>query len=291
MTEHLLHGSQRRGVADVGAWIWFSALALAIYLGYRNRAAGYVTPEHGMGYWLGIVGGSAMLVLLLYPLRKKARWLRHWGPVRYWFRIHMLLGAVAPVLILFHANFQLGSLNSRVALYTMLLVAVSGLFGRYIYRQVHDGLYGHRISLQSLRDNAVETRAQILRVLATHPGLDQRLQRLEQRLQQPPGSVFSALARLFVMGGYIRLLHLGYRFHVRRLVRQRTRERNWTSTESRSSARRTRKLLAGHMRLLVNIAEFSFYERLLRLWHLLHFPLFLLMVLAGVLHVVAVHMY
>ena len=38
-------------------------------------------------------------------------------------------------------------------------------------------------------------------------------------------------------------------------------------------------------------AEFAFYDRLLRLWHLLHLPLFILMVAAVILHIVAVHMY
>jgi len=38
-------------------------------------------------------------------------------------------------------------------------------------------------------------------------------------------------------------------------------------------------------------AEFAFYDRLLRLWHLLHLPLFILLVAAVILHIVAVHMY
>ena len=38
-------------------------------------------------------------------------------------------------------------------------------------------------------------------------------------------------------------------------------------------------------------AEFAFYDRLLRLWHLLHLPLFVVLVAAAILHIVAVHMY
>jgi len=39
------------------------------------------------------------------------------------------------------------------------------------------------------------------------------------------------------------------------------------------------------------IAEFHFYERLFSLWHHLHFPLFLMLIVSGIVHVIAVHMY
>ena len=39
------------------------------------------------------------------------------------------------------------------------------------------------------------------------------------------------------------------------------------------------------------VAQFSLYERLFALWHILHLPIFFLMVLSAIVHVVAVHMY
>ena len=35
------------------------------------------------GYWVGVAGGVAMLALLLYPLRKRVRWMRDWGATRH----------------------------------------------------------------------------------------------------------------------------------------------------------------------------------------------------------------
>jgi hypothetical protein len=74
-----------------------------------------------------------MLLLLLYSVRKRVRWLARFGETRHWFRTHMMLGIVGPVLILYHCNFDLGDLNSKVALYCTLLVAGSGVLGRYLY--------------------------------------------------------------------------------------------------------------------------------------------------------------
>jgi len=88
-------------------------------IGWRDSEEGHLTPESGLSYWLGIGGASAMLLLLLYPLRKRMKALRGFGRLSAWFRIHMLLGVVGPALILFRCNFKLGSLNSNVALFSM----------------------------------------------------------------------------------------------------------------------------------------------------------------------------
>ena len=39
------------------------------------------------------------------------------------------------------------------------------------------------------------------------------------------------------------------------------------------------------------VAGFSFFERLLSMWHILHMPLFVMLLIAGIVHVYAVHMY
>ena len=39
------------------------------------------------------------------------------------------------------------------------------------------------------------------------------------------------------------------------------------------------------------VMEFESYERLFSLWHVLHLPLFFMLLIAGIVHVVAVHVY
>jgi len=39
------------------------------------------------------------------------------------------------------------------------------------------------------------------------------------------------------------------------------------------------------------VAEFRVYERLFSLWHVLHLPLFFMLLAAGIVHVIAVHVY
>jgi uncharacterized membrane protein YdcZ (DUF606 family) len=123
---------------------------LITYFGWIGRTERNITAEEGLGYILGIVGASLMAALLLYPLRKRVRFLRFLGTTKRWFFWHMVLGIIGPILILFHSNFALGSLNSRISLYCMLLVSGSGLIGRYLYSHIHNGLYGRKTTLRSL---------------------------------------------------------------------------------------------------------------------------------------------
>ena len=94
------------------------------------RDEAYVEAGNGLGYQLGIAGATMMLLLALYSVRKRVRALDSWGPLTLWFRVHMYLGVLGPLAILYHCNFQLGSLNSSLALISMLLVAGSGVVGR-----------------------------------------------------------------------------------------------------------------------------------------------------------------
>ena len=131
--------------------VWTVVIAALLLWGYHAHLERYISPRRGVGYWLGIVGGSMMLLLLIYSARKRAAWLRWMGGIPLWFEIHMMLGVVGPILILFHCNFKLGATNSNVALICMLLVAGSGVVGRYIYTRLHARMDGHELTLEQLK--------------------------------------------------------------------------------------------------------------------------------------------
>ena len=99
-------------MSGLGTLLFTAVVIAALYLGWTNRDEEYISADTGLGYWLGIVGSLMMLVLLLYPLRKSARFLRSLGKVPTWFRSHMFLGIVGPMLIVFHSNFHAHSLNA-----------------------------------------------------------------------------------------------------------------------------------------------------------------------------------
>lgn len=271
-------------------FLTFSGVAAIITYGWLHRSSSIIHADTGLGYYLGIAGGVSMLLLLLYPVRKKIRLLGKLGQVKHWFRIHMILGVAGPVLVLYHCNFQLGSVNSNVALFSMLLVAASGLVGRFIYKHIHNGLYGHKASLAELR-RSLQYRKQVLDTSFTlSPTIAQQLLALEQRMLRKR-NVF-----LHILGLPLNAFRMFLaRIMINRLVRQdlgqQAGSENWGRETLRLARKQASAMVRDYIRTVQKAADLSAYERLFSLWHFLHMPFFIMLVITGIIHVIAVHMY
>lgn len=277
---------RRRRITPAGIGFLLAALVLA--WGYRFPTEQYITPQSGFGYALGILGGSLMLVLMIYPARKRLPWLKVLGTTKAWFQLHMLFGVVGPMLILFHSNFRLGATNSNVALFCMLVVAGSGLFGRYFYAHIHHGLHGRKATLNELRDYAerlrqVSTDVSFLPELVDRIGVEEQV--LVRRCQRTP-----LLARPVAgaLGAFVARRHL--RSYVHRELKA-----GHAVGQPASQSSRLQEIAYGYIDARLGatrrVVEFSAFEQLFSLWHALHLPLFLMMLVAATVHVVAVHVY
>jgi len=265
--------------------------AVIIYVGWAGRAERNITAEYGLGYILGIVGASMMGVLLLYPVRKRVKLFRNLGTTEAWFSTHIVFGIVGPVLILYHSNFQLGSLNSRVALYCTLLVAGSGIIGRYLYTQFHSGLHGRKLTLQSLVKDLQESSRQISKAGGLLQEIQQHLALIDTQVLTPPETILESAIRPLLMSfktrwAYVRLSWIMHRKLIAGAMVSRA-----ISEHQRRLEATTRKYLSKHLREVRAIAHLNFYERMFSFWHVLHLPFFLMLVISAIVHVIAVHMY
>jgi hypothetical protein len=279
-----------RALTSISPMVLFAAACVGFAaLGMNAGLERFITPETGLGYWLGIVGGSCMILLLIYPARKRLKWLAPIGGIKPWFQIHMVLGIVGPLLVLFHSNFQTGSTNSNVALFCMLAVSGSGLIGRYFYSRIHTELYGSQTSLADLKGQITRMQ-QVSQSLAFVPDLSERLATAE-------AAMIAGLARL---PDALRPLALGLRAmlarhrinaYIRVAGMLRARQQRTLPEQLRRDTRAARELARRHIDMVRRVEELGTYERLFALWHVLHLPLFFMLLLAGIVHVVAVHMY
>ena len=269
----------------------YTLVALAIYVGWSNSDLNLVQAQQGLGYWLGIVGATLMALLLLYPARKRIRSFRSLGPVRHWFRIHMIFGVLGPVLVLFHCNFQLGSINSRIALFSTLIVAASGVIGRYIYSKLHYGLYGQRASLMSLREDLHEFRGSSSAVARLLPTINAELVAWEDGHLDKEAGVLGSFLYAVSIGLTSRVKSWQLARRARRMVAEIAQTSSVVAQHERALLRNAETYLARRILLVQKFAQYRSFERLFALWHIVHFPLFLLLVLAVIVHVLAVHMY
>jgi hypothetical protein len=268
-----------------------SATVVVLWIGWLNRDDNGLTPESGVGYWLGIAGGSLMLLLLLYPLRKRIKALRALGGVAFWFRAHMILGVIGPVLVLLHANFRLGSINSNVALVAMLIVAISGVVGRYLYGKIHVGLYGRKAEVREILADADALKEAIGADLPVADRVVEQLGAFAKFGAVAPGSILVGLLSLPVVSVRANLLRMRLIADARGVIAIEGRRLGWSRKLRRQRLARVTELVTLHVAAVKKAAVFAVYERLFRLWHVFHLPLFFLLVIAAGIHVFAAHFF
>jgi hypothetical protein len=287
--EHTTAPQATRGVSPTllaflgSALVASAAAAVALLKPYK--------PGEGVGYFMGLAGGIMMLLLLLYPLRKNVKALHRLGPMRPWFSAHMVLGIFGPVLVIFHTTLKLSSANASVAFLCMVLVAASGVAGRFWYRRIHHGLTGRKASLGDMEEKIAQSRRGLGPLLKAVPSIESELR------------AFRGYALLPGLGGWRRIEHfLTLSQHMRRVeercaagiaraVAQHVERRGLGRDDIPRRMLRGRALVREYLHAVREAAQFSTYERLFSLWHVLHIPFVYLLIGSSVYHVIAVHMY
>jgi len=277
--------TKRRNILLLPVLVVSSAL---IWLSARSE---YYTPGDDFGYYLGLVGGVMMLVLLLYPLRKHVSLLNKLGAISHWFRFHMLFGITGPLLILFHSKFTIGSLNAGVAMGCMLLVAGSGVVGRFMYRRIHHGLYGRRATLQEMQAQLGVQEGDVRSKFHFAPNVEARLKAFGDLAHAHPDGFLRSTWQFLTFSLHARLVHSQCMRDLKKVLGSHATQRGWERHKLRSRLATASEMISTYLTVARHAAQFSAYERLFSLWHILHVPFVFMLVISGVVHVIAVHMY
>ncbi|MBU1425009.1 MAG: hypothetical protein KKH12_11000 [Gammaproteobacteria bacterium] len=250
-------------------------------------------PGDAVGYNIGLVGGIMMLTLLIYPIRKRIGFMRNWGLLPKWFKWHMAFGVLGPALIVFHSTFTLRSVNAGVAMACMLLVSGSGIFGRFFYTKIHNGLYGRNLSFQQLQDE-LDGSKDVKSVFSFAPELQQKL------------VDFRSYAMNLSKGGRISVwnfLTMGFRvqWFTRTLIIEledamyaNANAMQWNDAQMKRLDElfyQNAQFIRNYLTTVRDLAQFSTYEKLFSLWHIFHVPLVYMLVFSSIWHVISVHKY
>ncbi len=282
----------RPWLASLLAYVAAAATVTAIVVGFYLKRSEIFVPGEGVGYKLGIAGGISMLVLLFYPMAKRSTWLGFQKNSTVWLRAHMFLGTLGPLLIFYHANFSTGAVNSNVALYSMILVAASGVIGRFIYTRVHKGMSYTKLDLGTLLAKSSRLLADL--ALDVGPGggtvakaMADFADRAVPKSQNILINLFSALALPF------RRSTARYRIMtaLRHAIRNAARAEDWTRDIEKAKLKAARLDVLEFIACVSKASQLSFWERMFSMWHVFHVPLFFILLVSGVLHVIAVHLY
>jgi hypothetical protein len=109
----------------------------------------YLRSSGTVGLKLGFLSVAMFGCLFLYPLRKRWRWLSTIGSTRRWLNFHVLFGITTPVVVTFHTGFKWHGL-AGLAYWTMILVALSGFIGRYVYAKIPRSINAAALTMSDL---------------------------------------------------------------------------------------------------------------------------------------------
>jgi hypothetical protein len=139
------------------------AAGLILFLSLHGVAYYSLTPEERplsqlhsqlrssgtIGLKLGFLSLGMFAILFLYPLRKRWRWLGSLGISRRWLNFHILFGIATPLVVTFHTSFKWHGL-AGLAYWTMIVVALSGFVGRYVYAKIPRSLRSVKLTMEEL---------------------------------------------------------------------------------------------------------------------------------------------
>ncbi|MDD5056495.1 MAG: hypothetical protein PHQ60_01395 [Sideroxydans sp.] len=253
------------------------------------------------GYNLGLAGGLMMLVLLLYPLRKRVKFFENFGILPSWFKWHMVLGILGPMTIIFHSTYHvyipfihpIGSPNAAVAMLCMLLVSGSGTFGRFFYTKIHHGLYGRQTTVNELRAE-MEQSGDVKSMFSFAPSVEKALDEFRARAESYSKDTGYGFANFVRVGYQASALSRALSKEIRQIMLAQAGEKNFTAQQMagmENMLQEYRDKISSYLRAVRDAAQFRTYERLFSWWHIFHIPLVYMMVFSAFYHVYAVHAY
>lgn len=109
-------------------------------------------PSGDWGHGFGIIGTLMMILgVSVYMVRKRIRKLFTLGYLKNWLELHIFLCTVGPILVLYHTAFKFGGIVS-VSFWSMVLVVLSGVVGRFIYVQIPRTIEGQEMGINVMND-------------------------------------------------------------------------------------------------------------------------------------------
>ena len=279
-----LYSMKPRRAAAVLLFVFYAASFAGVAWLCVQGQSFYRTPvrerAHHEGYWdykaggrvghrLGVAGTGMMLLMLGYSVRKRVPLLRNAGPLRHWLDAHIFLGVFGPLLVVLHSSFKVQGLVA-LSFWSMVLVALSGALGRYLYLQIPRTRAGEEMALADVEQQDREV-GELLR---------RRFELGEQQLARLDAAV-SASARRGL--GAMLLRAPAERLRLRAALREFAAS---CGPLPRPVYRELERVLRRKAALRRRIELWDRVHELFHYWHVLHKPFALVMYLFMVVHVV-----
>jgi hypothetical protein len=240
---------------------------------FFNPDHNLLKPSGMLGHGFGIIGTLMMIIGVgVYMIRKRYRKLFNIGYLKHWLEFHIFLCSVGPVLVLYHTAFKFGGLVS-VSFWSMVLVVLSGVVGRFIYLQIPRSIEGQELSINELNSMKEKLALRIRSVLSEDIATLAGFERISSSDRYKSFKLSTSIG--FFIRDYFSTKQL------MRLFRQRMKLLGLNKTE------REELIVAAKSELVIarRIALLRTFQKLFHMWHIFHLPFAIAMFVIMVIHV------
>lgn len=248
-----------------------------------------IVGDADVAYNYGLTGGIMMLIILIYAVRKRIKFMRKIGDIKYWYYFHFILGVVGPILIILHTSFQIRSVNGGVAFFAMLSVVFSGFIGRYIYTRASYGLRTLEKELQKVHSH-LDQGVLSCKLSVVKP-IEEQIKAFTNAAFATPKNLIPTLVRIVSLKHKARVFYFAASRDVSNLMKELAAREGWSRSMVSQRIELEKRNLREHLATIAGIATSRAFEKLAARWRLLHVPVLYLLALSALAHVVAVHMY
>ncbi|MBI4828561.1 MAG: hypothetical protein HY804_07100 [Nitrospinae bacterium] len=240
-----------------------------------------ISSEPNRGIWLpmAMVGSGCFVVMMLYSLRKRAGFLMEFGSLRRWLDVHMFLGLLGALLVTAHTNLKIGGIVS-ISYWSMVIVAASGILGRYLYGWIPRRVSGQELELEDIRAIIARADERLAALAGESPGA----LAYHERIKTPPaageGNALAAIGRMMAYdaANLFRMVGIWMDLAGDRALTPAVKRRLFRLLRRKSGMIRARNFL-------------SAAQRLLHYWHVFHKPLAITMFIVMFLHIAVYYVF
>jgi len=241
---------------------------------FFNASHSALKPSGAWGHGFGIIGTLMMIVgVSVYMIRKRYRRFFNFGYLKHWLEFHIFLCTVGPILVLYHTAFKFGGIVS-VSFWSMVLVVLSGVVGRFIYLQIPRSIQGQELSVKEMNEEKEKLAARVRSVLSEDSSTYTEFERISSADHYKSFKLTTAIG--FFIWEY---------FNVRRVLRA-IKKRFKLLGLTKSEQDELIKAAKSEIVIARRIALLRTSQKLFHMWHIFHLPFAIAMFVIMVVHVI-----
>lgn len=241
----------------------------------------FFSPEHQslrpsgtLGHGLGIIGSVFMITgVLIYMLRKRVKVLMRFGLLKHWLEFHIFLCTLGPILVLFHTAFKFGGIVS-VSFWSMVIVFLSGIIGRFIYVRIPHTIEGKEMSMQQIHTLNEKLTVDLMTTYNLNSEIVGSMIEMSQIENKGRSSFFDLL--LSIIPNFI---------EKRRKISSISKELKSNNID-RSNRLRIIRIIKEKISISNKIHYLRLMQSLFKYWHIAHLPFALIMLIIMFIHVI-----